>query len=235
VSETKPEFDGLSGDYERLLQDPLRDRFAGSAPEFFHVRKRDLIREFFRARHVDTIKLSFLDLGCGKGELLTLLREDFGEVFGCDPSPGMLEAGRLSANGIQTRVQSDPQALPFEDASLDFITAVCVYHHVTPDLRPGLTAEVRRVLKPGGWFAIIEHNPFNPMTRLIVSRTPVDAGAILLRPSETRRLLRGAGFRIDAQQYFLYCPERQYRQFGYMESALRRVPLGGQYAVFARS
>jgi len=89
------------------------------------------------------------------------------------------------------------------------------------------------VLRPGGWFAVIEHNPYNPVTRLIVSRTPVDAGAILLRPSETRRLLRDSGFRIDAQQYFLYCPERPYRQFGGLESVLRAIPLGGQYAVFA--
>lgn len=235
MSESKPEFDDLSGAYEELLIDPLCDRFTGGAVEAFHARKRDLIREFFRRRRVDTRQLSFLDLGCGKGEFLTLVREDFGQVFGCDPSPGMLAAGGLSAKGIQTRVQHDPQRLPFDDARFDFITAVCVYHHVARDLRPGLTAEVRRALRPGGWFAIIEHNPYNPVTRLIVSRTPVDGNAILLRPSETRRLLRGGGFRIDDQRYFLFCPEWLYRKFGGLESALRGLPLGGQYAVFARA
>ncbi len=235
MSETKPEFDDLSGAYEELLADPLRDRFAGGAAVYFHVRKRDLIREFFRRRGVDTRTLSLLDLGCGKGELLTLLREDFGLVCGCDPSAGMLGAAGLSAKGIRTRVQRDPRRLPFDDGRFDFVTAVCVYHHVAPDLRPSLTAEVRRVLRPGGRFAIIEHNPYNPVTRLIVSRTPVDADAVLLRASETRRLLRGGGFRIDAQQYFLYCPDRLYRRFGGLESALRRIPLGGQYAVFARA
>lgn len=235
MSESKPDFDALSGSYEDLLQDPLRDRFTGGASGFFHVRKRDLMRDFFRRRHVDTRNLSLLDIGCGKGELLTLLREDFEQVCGCDPSPGMLAAGGLSAKGIQTCMQHDPQRLPFDDARFDVITAVCVYHHVAPDLRPSLTAEVRRVLRPGGWFAIIEHNPYNPVTRLIVSRSPVDAGAILLRASETRRLLRGGGFRVDAQRYFLYCPERLYRQFGGFESALQAIPFGGQYAVFARS
>jgi len=244
VSESKPggppprqpvEFDALSGSYEELLKDPLRDRFTRGAPEFFHVRKRDLIRDFFRRRQVDTRKLSFLDIGCGKGELLTLLREDFEQVCGCDPSSGMLAAGGLSARGIETRVQHDPQRLPFDDARFDVITAVCVYHHVAPDLRPSLTREVRRVLKPGGWFAVIEHNPYNPVTLLIVSRTQVDAGTILLRASEVRRLLRGGGFRVDAQRYFLYCPERLYRRFGGLESALKAIPLGGQYVVFARS
>jgi SAM-dependent methyltransferase len=233
VSESKPDFDDLSGAYEELLEDPLRDRFTGGAAEFFHVRKRDLIRDFFRRRRVDTRTLSLLDLGCGKGELLTLLREDFGRVSGCDPSPGMLEAGGLSAKGMETRVQHDPRRLPFDDAGFDFVTAVCVYHHVSPGLRPGLTAEVRRVLRPGGWFAVIEHNPYNPVTRVVVGRSPVDGNAILLRPSETRRLLRRGGFRIDAQWYFLYCPERLYGKLGRLESALRGIPLGGQYAIFA--
>jgi SAM-dependent methyltransferase len=235
MSEAKPEFDGLSGSYDDLLKDPIRDRFTAGTSEFFHLRKRDLIREFFRRRRVDTRQLSFLDIGCGKGELLTLLREDFNEVAGCDPSSGMLLSGGLSAKGIQTQVQHDPRRLPFDDARFDFITAVCVYHHVAPDLRPSLTAEARRVLKPGGWFAIIEHNPYNPATRLIVSRTPVDAGAILLNPSETRRLLRDAGLQIADQQYFLLCPERLYRRFRSVESALRRLPCGGQYAIFANS
>jgi len=233
VSESKPEFDGLSGDYERLLSDPIREGFTGATPGFFHIRKRDLIRDFFRRQQVDTRTLSFLDVGCGKGELLTLLRDDFGQVFGCDPSAGMLSAEGLSAMGIHTRVQHDPQRLPFDDGQFDFVSAVCVYHHFPPGLRPNLTAEVRRVLRPGGWFALIEHNPYNPVTRLIVARTPVDANAVLLRPSESRRLLRGAGFRVEAQRYFLYFPERLYRRFPRLEWTLRRIPLGGQYAVFA--
>ena len=67
----------------------------------------------------------------------------------------------------------------------------------------------------------------------VVGRSPVDGNAILLRPSETRRLLRRGGFRIDAQWYFLYCPERLYGKLGRLESALRGIPLGGQYAIFA--
>jgi len=232
---TQPEFDQLSATYEELLKDPLRDWFSGETSRYYDVRKRDLLRAFLRRRRIDTSGLAFLDMGCGRGELLKLLSEDFGEVFGCDPSPGMLESGELHAKGIQTRVQHDLQRLPFEDARFDFVTAVCAYHHVVPHFRAALTAEVRRVLRPGGWFVIIEHNPYNPATRLIVSRSQVDANAILLRPSETRKLLRSGGFQIESSQYFLYLPERLYRQMGSLESALRAVPLGGQYAVFSRT
>ena len=91
-----------------------------------------------------------------------------------------------------------------------------------------------RVLRPGGVLAIVEHNPYNPATRLIVSRTPVDADAILLRRAESRELLKLGGLKIEAQVYFLYLPEKLYNKLPWIESALTRVPLGGQYAVFGR-
>jgi SAM-dependent methyltransferase len=230
----KPQFDGFSGSYDELLRDPLRDRFSPDGAAFFHERKRDLIRDFFRRRATGISALAWLDVGCGKGELLTLLGRDFARAAGCDPSAGMLAAGGLAAIGVETRVQEDPRKIPYEDARFDFVTAVCVYHHVPPASRVALTAEVRRVLKVGGVFALIEHNPFNPVTRLIVSRTPVDAGALLLRPSESRRLLRSSGFQVEEQRYFLYLPGSLYRRFGAIEALLARAPLGGQYALFGR-
>jgi SAM-dependent methyltransferase len=230
----KPEFDGLSASYEELLRDPIRDRFSANGTAFFHTRKRDLILDWFRRRGQDSHKLSWLDLGCGKGDLLNIMRGDFAHSAGCDPSSGMLEAGELVAHGVDARVQDDPGRIPFDNATFDFATAVCVYHHVPPPARAALTAEVRRVLKPGGVFCIVEHNPYNPATQLIVSRTPVDADAILLNAGETCGLLKGTGFGIDEKEYFLYFPEGLYKRLKGVESALSWLPLGGQYAVFGR-
>lgn len=184
---------------------------------------------------MDTLRLSFLDLGCGKGELISLLRDNFGRVVGCDPSEGMLEAGDLISKRVDIRVQSDAHKIPFDRAEFDFVTAVCVLHHVPISMRAILMKEVQRVLKPGGTFAVIEHNPYNPITRLIVSRTPVDADAMLLRPAETRRLLGDAGLIIDEHRYFLYLPELLYRRFGRLEDVFARIPLGGQYVIFGHS
>jgi SAM-dependent methyltransferase len=235
MSEMKPEFDALSVAYEELLRDPIRDKFTAGTADYFHLRKRDLIREYLRRRGSDSRRLKWLDIGCGQGTLLTMLRDDFAAVAGCDPSAGMLRTGGLGAAGIEMRVQRDGENIPFDSAQFDFITAVCVYHHVPIAQRDKLTAEVRRVLKPGGLFCIVEHNPWNPATRLVVSRTPVDADAILLRSAETRRLLRRGGFQIDGQRYFLFFPEGIYAKAGWLESALRHVPMGGQYAVFGKS
>ncbi|HYL37530.1 MAG TPA: class I SAM-dependent methyltransferase [Bryobacteraceae bacterium] len=232
---TRPEFDAHSGSYEDLLCDPIRERFSGGGVAFFHTRKRDLIREFFRRRRIDTRALAYLDLGCGKGELATALRGDFSRVAGCDLSAGMIEAGGLGRQGMDVRLQTDPARIPFEDACFDLVTAVCVFHHVPPVARTALTAEVRRVLKPNGVFAIIEHNPYNPVTRRIVNRTPVDSGAILLKPAESRALLAENGFSVESQSYFLYLPQSLYRRIGLLESALAKLPLGGQYAVFSRA
>src|ERR1019366_546978 len=196
----------------------------GSGPQFFHLRKRDLIREYFRTRSVDTRGLRYLDIGCGQGELLSLLRDDFHQVAGCDPSPGMLS----SSQGVETRVQEDSGKIPFGNAAFDFVTAVCVYHHVPPSSRLALTRGAYPGLRPGGVFAILEHNPYNPVTRLIVSRAPVDADAVLLRPSEAREWMRLAGFTCQGSRYFLYFPEPMYRRAGHrLEHLLRGVALRG--------
>jgi len=225
---TDRRFDSLSASYEELLRDPLRDLFTGPEPMVFHRRKADLIRRFFRRRGAETAELQYLDVGCGKGELLRLLEFDFRRAAGCDLSAQMMR----HIGGIETRVQESASRIPFGDGEFDVVTAVCVYHHVSLTDRPALTREIRRVLRPGGVFCMIEHNPVNPVTQLIVSRTPVDSDAVLLPARDARRLTANAGFSRLEQDYFLYCPQALCRYLGWIEPLLARVPLGGQYALF---
>ncbi|HLW76032.1 MAG TPA: methyltransferase domain-containing protein [Bryobacteraceae bacterium] len=220
-------FDRYSKNYGDLLRDPIRDAFAGGAG-FFHERKWRLLQKFFRDRRLDSTRLRWLDVGSGKGDLLRFGKSDVAQAAGCDPSPGMIE----DCADLAIEHQTDPLVLPFTAASFDFITAVCVFHHVEPHDRLALLAEIRRVLAPGGIVSIIEHNPLNPATRLIVKRTPVDAHAKLLRAGEVESLLRESGLTPFEKQYFLYLPEKLYRRAGALENWLKRIPLGGQYAVF---
>jgi SAM-dependent methyltransferase len=108
-----------------------------------------------------------------------------------------------------------------------------VYHHVEAKDRAALSAEIGRVLRPKGTACIIEHNPFNPVTQLLVSRIPVDDDAHLLTAGTAHRLLREAGLASSETLYFLYFPETLYQKARKIESWLRRVPAGGQYAAFA--
>jgi len=220
------EFDHYAADYDDLLDDPIRRRFTQSQ-QFFAERKIDVLLALMRAVGRDAHALRWLDVGCGRGELLHLGQAAFASVAGCDVSTGMLR----NASGIPVVHQTDPLRLPFEDGQFDVVTAVCVYHHVEPAVRPTLLRDTVRVLSPGGLAVIIEHNPWNPATRLIVSRTPVDQHAQLLSAPSARRLLASADLRPVATHYFLLLPPPIYRRMGWVERALASVPAGGQYAV----
>lgn len=176
------------------------------------------------------LRVDWLDIGCGQGELLRLAGSHFKSSSGCDPSNKMLEFCR----SLTVRHQPSMDKLPFEDATFDFATAACVYHHVPAASRSVLTAEAMRVLRPGGTLCLVEHNPLNPVTRLIVSWTPVDADARLLTAHQARRLLSDAGCEILHTEFFLMFPERIHRWTRLIEDYLRALLFGGQYAVFGR-
>jgi SAM-dependent methyltransferase len=222
-----PEFDDYARDYQELIRDPIRERFTSDA-RFFAERKIKVLRDFYRKRGVDTKQVRWLDVGCGQGELLSIGHPYFAAAAGCDPSAEMLSR----CDGLDVRRQASETQLPFDSATFDLITAVCVYHHVAIEERVSLTREALRVLRPGGIFAIIEHNPWNPATRLIVSRTPVDANAKLLSARDAMKLLAGAGAKPLGTRFFLYFPQRIYKYLAEVENALTWLPAGGQYSVF---
>jgi len=221
-------FDQYADEYAALLRDPIRDKFAGGS-SFFFERKIQVICGFLARIGMNAADMSWLDIGCGQGELLRLGRSYFKSAKGCDPSERMLKF----CEDLDVESQPALDVLPFEANKFDLVTAVCVYHHVPVDRRALLTAEAFRVLQTGGIFCIIEHNPRNPVTRLIVSRTPVDADAKLLTLTETRTLLRVPGRKTLGWRYFLLFPERL-RCLIPVENSLSMLPLGGQYAVFAQ-
>lgn len=223
------EFDGYAAEgYSELLSDPLRERFAGS--NFFFRRKLILLRELCQRYGMDTERASWLDVGCGEGALLKMGKPYFREVAGCDVSAGMLQ----HCEGLNVRRQDSAQRIPFDSRRFDLVTMVCVYHHVDVAERPALTADISRVLKTKGIFCVIEHNRLNPVTQLIVRRSPVDSHAHLLAAGTVRRLARAVGMEVLGTHYFLFFPERYYSAMAATEARLSSLPLGGQYTVFCR-
>jgi SAM-dependent methyltransferase len=223
------EFDSYAQEYEKLLHDPIRERFAPGSG-FFFERKWTLLQGYAARTGMDLKATAWLDVGCGKGDLLRIGNPQVARAAGCDLSAEMIAA----CKGLDVTLQTEPTRLPYADGEFDLVTAVCVYHHVPLDARAMLTTEIRRILRPGGIACMIEHNPFNPITQLIVHRTPVDADAILLTAGSARRVFSGAGFQSFSTEYFLYFPETAYKYLSGVESILSWAPGGGQYAVFAR-
>jgi SAM-dependent methyltransferase len=224
------EFDKYSDDYESLVTDAVRTSFGGGTSAFFHKRKMELILRFLKGKGMQPSRMSWLDLGCGQAELLKLGGRYFEKLCGCDPSQGMLSGAGPS---IEVRRQVTPTTVPFDSSTFDLVTAVCVYHHVLPGDRVELTVQARRVLKPGGLFIMIEHNPLNPLTRLVVSRVPLDKDAQLLSARDACLISSAAGLRPFLTEYFLYFPKSLYATLGRVENALGWLPLGGQYASYA--
>ena len=100
-----------------------------------------------------------LDLGSGAGLDLLIAAEKTGpqgRVIGVDMTDEMIEAARRNAanaghNNIEVR-KGLIEALPVEDASVDWVISNCVIN-LSPD-KARVFAEIARVLKPGGRFSI---------------------------------------------------------------------------------
>ena len=91
-----------------------------------------------------------LEVGCGSGNYLLLLRELTGcAARGLDPSGEMLAQARARPGAAEvTWHEGRAERPPFPDASFDLIFSVDVIHHVSD--RPAYVREARRLLVPGG-------------------------------------------------------------------------------------
>jgi ubiquinone/menaquinone biosynthesis C-methylase UbiE len=98
-----------------------------------------------------------LEIGIGTGLNLPFYPPGV-EIAGVDISPAMLEQARRRAADLGLRTdlrEGDAEALPFEDASFDTVVSTLSLCTV-PDERKAI-AEVKRVLRPGGRFVLLEH------------------------------------------------------------------------------
>lgn len=100
-----------------------------------------------------------LDIGTGTGIMPRMLAEaapKVGLTVACDRSEGMLLRARERAAGVRV-LAVDAIALPFADQSFHVATASFVLSHIHD--YPKALAEVSRVLKPSGRFAVSSWAP----------------------------------------------------------------------------
>ncbi len=105
--------------------------------------------------HLPAGKFHMLDIGCGNGALLNAFQDRLTSGKGVDESAGIIERARLKNSGISNlnfEVIKGP-ALPFPDASFDVVTSLMSFRYLDWD---PLLLEIKRVMKPGGKFLIID-------------------------------------------------------------------------------
>lgn len=102
-----------------------------------------------------------LEIGCGTGSLLILLkqRQPAAEVVGLDPDAAALAIAQRKANRAGVEIQLDQgfaDELPYPDGSIDRVLSSFMFHHLSRKVKEGTLCEVRRVLKPGGRFHMVD-------------------------------------------------------------------------------
>ena len=223
------EFDKYSQSYSEDI-DKVIGVF-GQKHDFFIRAKADLLRPIL-ASLGDASQLRILDVGCGVGLLHPYLVDAVGQLEGADVSSESLKIAR-SKNPRVRYSAYDGEALPYPAASFDCAFAVAVMHHVPPAQWTGFLSEMRRVVRPGGLVVIIEHNPFNPATRWVVSHAPMDEHAVLLSARQLDALMRSAGILRRSTRYIMLTPFAG-KIFRFLDRLLARLPLGAQYVTIGK-
>jgi len=206
--------------------------FAGVSHEFFARAKAEELVQLARRELGDPAGLDALDAGCGIGLVDQHLRGRFRSLTGTDLSPEALATAAGENPGVRYSL-AEPGALPFDDDSFDLTFAANVVQVVAREERPRFVAELARVTRSGGLVTVFEHNPRNPLTRLVVRRFELGSDVRMLSADDTARLLHDAGLTPVERGYMVLFPSRR-RHLLQLERALRRFPLGAQYYLAAR-
>ncbi len=108
----------------------------------------------------EMIGSDLLDLGAGNAFHALRFARLCRRVVAVEPDPAMLAQAEqlLSAPGAPGNVElraGDAEAIPLPDASVDIVHARFAYFFGSDACLPGLT-EVRRVLRPGGSFLVVD-------------------------------------------------------------------------------
>jgi ubiquinone/menaquinone biosynthesis C-methylase UbiE len=102
-----------------------------------------------------------LDIGCGTGALVTLIKRLHPDVdvVGLDPDPKALTRARRRAERAAVTIQLDQgfsDELPYSDASFDRVFSSFMLHHLQAGEKEKTLREVRRVIKPGGSLHLLD-------------------------------------------------------------------------------
>ena len=215
-------------DYEKQVNASIA--FSGADQSFFTEGKAVRLLDVLRARRFDLAKTRLLDVGCGVGLIHPFLVDALGQIDGADIAEDALMEG-AKRNPRVTYRPFDGEHLPCAEGTYDAGVTICVMHHVPPARWRAFLTEALRALRPGGIFMVFEHNPFNPLTRLAVSRCEFDYDATLLRPGMLQGMMRDVGFTEVAREFLFFTP---FRAMQGLEKRLKALPLGAQYVAVGR-
>jgi SAM-dependent methyltransferase len=215
----------LSEQYQEMLRRGID--LSGESQEYF-IRGR--IQRLCQKLPAEWVPKRILDFGCGTGNASRHLAEVFkgASVVGVDLSEPAVAYARQKHGSA--RISFHHLGTLAELAKFDLCHVNGVFHHIEPANRPAALKMIYDALHTGGHVALFENNPWNPGTRIVMSRIPFDRDAILIPPAEARRLFRESGFQLSSTSFLFYFP-RFLAALRFTESWLVHLPLGAQYGI----
>jgi ubiquinone/menaquinone biosynthesis C-methylase UbiE len=147
----------LSEDSARLYDIQVETLFMGAAGPMRRTALRP-IAEFMAGR--DQRQMTLLDVACGTGRFLRQVRLAYPamNLKGLDLSRTYLEETRRNLEGLRGAelIEGAAEKMPLADASVDVVSCIFLFHELPPDVRRQVTAEIARVLKPGGLLVFLD-------------------------------------------------------------------------------
>jgi len=99
----------------------------------------------------------YLEVGCGNGAVCKSVAKKYPlDVTGVDVDPEQIKLAQESSSDVQNIrfLKADATCLPFQDKDFDIILSFGTTHHISNWL--DALSEIRRVLKPKGYFIYYE-------------------------------------------------------------------------------
>jgi SAM-dependent methyltransferase len=155
-------------------------------PDFFLASGRhnaELVRRLLRegGSSVDELE-ALLDWGCGCGRVLRRWSTAQTRAYGCDIDSKMVAWCDEHLPFAVVTVNALTPPLPYEEQSFDLVYAFSVMTHLSEELQHQWLREIRRVLKPGGFFLFSTLGEYYASrNRLTASeRASFDAGSLVV-------------------------------------------------------
>jgi SAM-dependent methyltransferase len=112
---------------------------------------------------------SILDVGCGTGGTGAVVQRHLPKAryVGVDLIPGFIEEARAANPDLHFEVAS-AHRLPFQTGGFDIVLALTMFSSLwSSELEQAAAAEIRRVLRPGGWLIWYDLRYPNPSNRAV--------------------------------------------------------------------
>ncbi|QIL70092.1 class I SAM-dependent methyltransferase [Diaphorobacter sp. HDW4B] len=213
------EFDKYADSYSSDLKDAIPAGFR--TIEYFSTYKVKLAKRFAPEK-IHRI----LDFGCGVGQCSQYLAQSFSnaELVGFDVSDDSLDVARERIPQAHFTSAWD-QAV---EEKYDLIFTSNVFHHIDASEHALWLSRLKDALRPGGKIIIFEHNPINPLTRMVFKRCIFDQDAVMIGQKRFVNLAKSVGFSNFSTKYTLFFPGAL-KIFEPLERFIGWLPLGAQY------